>query len=191
MRRLSGLVIFVTMLLAAGAVEAQQPSLAEVAQREAERRKSVRTPTKVYTNEDVKKGLPLTTAAAQPAPAAGSEKGAGADKAPASAPGKETEKAGGAPARDEAWWRSRMAELHDQLNRSRLFAEALQSRINALWADFTARDDPAQRSVIEAGRQEALGELERVRADIARQEQAIADFEEDARKSGVPPGWLR
>jgi hypothetical protein len=84
-----------------------------------------------------------------------------------------------------------MADLQDQLNRSRLFGEALQSRINGLWADFVARDDPAQRAVIEADRNVAIAELERVRSDVARNEQAIADLEEEARRAGVPPGWLR
>ena len=38
-----------------------------------------------------------------------------------------------------------MKSLAEQLDCDRLFAEALQSRINALTTDFTARDDPAQR----------------------------------------------
>jgi hypothetical protein len=192
MRRLPSLITIVAVL-ASAAAWAQQPSLAEVARREAERRKGVKAPSKLYTNADVKRGVPLTTAAAQKpeqkaaaADAAGAPEQApgaqAADKPPAPAP---------EPARDEAWWRQRMTELQDQLQRSRLFAEALQSRINALWADFTARDDPAQRAVIETNRNEALAELERVRTEIVRQEQAMADFEEEARKAGVPPGWLR
>ena len=84
-----------------------------------------------------------------------------------------------------------MAEARDQVERSRMFAEALQSRINALNADFSARDDPAQRAVIGTQLQKALAELERVRGDIEAQEKALADLEEEARRAGVPPGWLR
>jgi hypothetical protein len=84
-----------------------------------------------------------------------------------------------------------MADARDQVERSRLFAEALQSRINALNADFSARDDPAQRAAIGAQLNEALAELERVRGDIQAQERLVTDLEEEARRAGVPPGWLR
>lgn len=163
---------------------AQQPPLAEVARKEAERRKAVKATGKVYTNADVKKGVPLTTAVATPTASA---------QEPAAKPAQAEAKpaAPAAEVRDEAWWRKRMGELQEQLSRSRLFAEALQSRINGLWADFTARDDPAQRAVLEASRNEALAELERVNAEVARQQQTVADFEEEARKNNVPPGWLR
>jgi predicted nucleic acid-binding Zn-ribbon protein len=36
-----------------------------------------------------------------------------------------------------------------------------------------------------------VAELERVRGEIEAQEQAVADLEEEARRAGVPPGWLR
>jgi hypothetical protein len=72
-----------------------------------------------------------------------------------------------------------------------MFADALQSRINALATDFVNRDDPAQRAQIESERKRALAELERVRKEMTDQTSAISDIEEEARKSGVPPGWLR
>jgi hypothetical protein len=72
-----------------------------------------------------------------------------------------------------------------------VFAEALQSRINALSADFAARDDPAQRAQIADDRQKALEELERVKTDIETSRKTVADIEEEARRAGVPPGWLR
>lgn len=56
----------------AGAALAQQPSLAEVAKQEAVRRKNVESGKRVYTNQDLDKGRPLTTGAVAkvPAPAA-------------------------------------------------------------------------------------------------------------------------
>ena len=187
--------VFVALLLSACATSlwAEQVPLAEVARREAARRQTKATPTKVYTNADVKGGAPLTTAREAPAkaaagPAPGSETVTPAPAAPA-APAAAA--APVAPKQDQAWWRKRMAEAQEQLHRSRLFAEALQSRVNALWADFSARDDPAQRALIQRDRNEALAELERVKREVAEQEQAIADIEEEARKARVPPGWLR
>lgn len=93
--------------------------------------------------------------------------------------------------RDEAYWRRRITEARAALERSQIFADALQSRINALTTDFVNRDDPAQRAQIELERQRAIAELERVKKEIAEHTQAIADIEEEARKAGVPPGWLR
>ncbi len=72
-----------------------------------------------------------------------------------------------------------------------MYADALQSKINALWTDFTARDDPAQRAQLELERKRAIAEQERVKGEIEAQKKAIADLEEEARRAGIPPGWLR
>jgi hypothetical protein len=166
-----------------------QPSLADVARQEAERRKAVKAPTKVYTNDDVKKMAPatLTTAARtqKPESAAASTD---AEAGPADASG---ERAADEPAKDEAYWRKRMTDATEQLQRSRLFAEALQSRINGLTTDFVNRDDPAQREVVARQREEALAELDRVNREIAALTKSIADIEDEARRASVPPGWLR
>jgi hypothetical protein len=217
MKRFAVALMAAAMACLAGAdrqvlAQEQQPPLAEVARKEAERRKAIRSASPLYTNADVKEtGRPATPPAAQPAasgpagggpaqPPAPATAPAGEPKAPPdqAAPSAQATQAGASPAGpgeaapgDEALWRRRMAEARERLHRSKLFAEALQSRINALWADFTARDDPAQRAVIEANRQEALAELERVKADIERATKAIEELEEEARKAGVPPGWLR
>ena len=75
--------------------------------------------------------------------------------------------------------------------RAQTFAEALQTRINVLSADFVARDDPAQRAVIATDRQKALAELDRVKQEIAQFTKGIAATQDEARRAGVPPGWLR
>jgi hypothetical protein len=168
----------------------QQPPLAEVARQEAERRQAVKSSSRVYTNDDVKKasGAPLSVVSG--ATSAGSS----APSSPAEAPGDATAaqpKPAPDPAKDEAAWRKRAADAREQLQRSRLFAEALQSRINALTTDFVARDDPYQRQQIAQQRQEALAELDRVRRDIEGQTKALDDLEDQARRAGVPAGWLR
>ena len=42
-----------------------------------------------------------------------------------------------------------------------------------------------------ADRQKALTELDRVKKEIQQHTKALADLQEEARKAGVPPGWLR
>jgi seryl-tRNA synthetase len=95
------------------------------------------------------------------------------------------------PKKDEAYWKARVAKVRDDLQRAQTFADALQSRINALTTDFTARADPAQRAVIGSDRQKALTEMERVKKEIEAHTKAIADIQEEARKANVPPGWVR
>jgi len=84
-----------------------------------------------------------------------------------------------------------MAAARERVERSGLFADALQSRVNGLTADFAARDDPAARAAVRTDLDKALAELERVRGEISEQERALAELEEEARRAGVPPGWLR
>ena len=59
----------------------------------------------------------------------------------------------------------------EELRRNEMFAEALQTRINALSRDYVGRDNPAQRRQIGQDRAEALSELSRVKGGRrARQE---------------------
>ena len=159
-------------------------SLADVARAEEARRKAVTKPAKVYTNESLKQDItipaPTNSSANEPPPTQVPELNLPAGK---------TEPL--PPAKDQAYWSSRINAARQAVERSRIFAEALQSRINALTTDFVNRDDPAQRAQLELERQRAIAELERVKKEMAEQTKAIADIEEEARKAGVPPGWLR
>ena len=178
-------------LALAGSAAAQ--SLADVAREEAARRQSA-APAKVYTNADL--GTPDPAAAATPSPAAQAAVGPAASSADAkgaasaAADGKSAVKSEPSK-KDEAYWRARMKAARDGKARAETFAEALQSRINALSADFINRDDPAQRNAIAADRQKALDELARVKKEIADFAKSIDELQAEARHEGVPPGWLR
>ena len=84
-----------------------------------------------------------------------------------------------------------MKALQTAFERDQTYVSALQSRINALTTDFVNRDDPAQRARIAIDREKAAAELERLKKAIVDGTRAIADFEEEARRAAVPPGWLR
>jgi hypothetical protein len=176
-------------------------SLAEVARQEEARRKAIKTPAKVYTDADLRHMAPATplpgTGQPQllaPAPATGEEAKAGGQQADAQADAQAAEgkTAGEQPTeKDEAWWRKRITDAREQLDRTRFLSDAMQTRINSLTNDWAARDDPAQRAVLAADRARALEELQRLQKDIDTQTKAIAAIEEEARRAGVPPGWLR
>ena len=182
-------------------VVAQTPSLGDVAKKEQERRKGSKQPAKIYTNDDLKGGgqaspPPATgshaTEAAAPAGQADVPQAQAAADAPKDGkPAAAKEASGATDAKDEDAWRGRITQARDELRRNEVFAQALQSRINALTTDFSARDNPVERAQIADERQKALAELERVKGEIDTSKKQIVDIEEDARKAGVPPGWLR
>jgi hypothetical protein len=181
-----------TLVLWPAAAAAQTPALADVAKKEQDRRKSTPGPKKVYTSKDLPK--PTTP---PPAPPAAQAPGAAAPSTPAgtgdAAAGQSADAATqpGEEVKDEQWWRQQMAALRDELTRNEMFLEALQTRINSLGTDYVARDDPAQRARVAEERQRSLAMMDRVKTDIDKANKAIADLEEEARKAGVPPGWLR
>jgi chromosome segregation ATPase len=190
-------------LLFAASVQAQ--SLADLAKKEEERRKSVPDSGKVYTNKDLNAApapsTPPASSSAAPADAAksgakdtdakdGKDKDA-KDKDAKDKDAKDKDASGKELVKDKAYWSSRLKALQDQVEQSQTYADAIQTRINALTTDFVNRDDPAQRSTIERDRQKAIAELARLKQVIVDGKKAIATLEEDARRAGVPPGWLR
>jgi hypothetical protein len=183
------------MLCAAPALVAAQ-SLADVARSASATRKDQPKGAKVYTNDnlrtDITPSTPVAPGEASPAPDGAMATTAAADAAPAeTAPGGPVTDARGQGAKDEAAWRQRMTSAREALERSTSFASALQSQINALTVDFINRDDPAQRAQIEQQRVKAVAELERTQREIENNKKAIGAIEEEARKAGVPAGWLR
>jgi len=166
-------------------------SLGDVAKREEARRKQVKTPAKVYTNDDLR-GDTAAPAPAAPAAQAPPARGAQAPPPAADAQPKAADNAAADdPKKTEGYWKDRLAKARGDLDRAKTFAEALQSRINALTTDFAARSDPAQRAQIGNDRQKALAELDRVNKEIEANTKAVSDIQEEGRKAGVPAGWLR
>ena len=167
----------------------QTLSLADIAAKEKARRASLAETSKVYTNDDLRGGLRLTTgrtisdvdttssAARDTAATPPDDPPIGAEADPS--------------ARDEEYWRERIVSARDDKRRAELMAAALQNRIDGLWAEFTARDNPLQRAELEQNRSDAIQELERTKAEVGRLDQEIRDIEDEARRSRVPPGWLR
>ena len=181
-----------TLAMPAASALAQTPSLGEVARKEAERRKALPPSGKVYTNKD----LPPSAQKPAPSSGAGTETTIPLDPVAAATGDKPADPKAEADAKpgeekNAAWWASRITAARESVRRNEMFAEALQTRINSLNRDFTSRDNPAQRSEIGRDRTEALSELARVKQDVEKGKQAIADIEEEARKASVPPGWLR
>ena len=191
-------ILFIAHVAVVSTVSAQ--TLADVARKESERRQTVQGGSKTYTNTDLKPvpGAPPADAA-EPGDATKPESGsasAGAGPkadgdADASPAGDAAKGSGDAEVKDQEYWSKRMRALQEQLERDQTYLGALQTRVDSLTADFVNRDDPAQRGQIANERQKALGEIDRLKKAIEQDKAAIPELEEEARRAGVPAGWLR
>jgi hypothetical protein len=172
MRRLVSL----TLLLAAAAAPAIPQSLGEVAERSNKQRKG--TPAKVYTNDDLSEAHSAPEKLAAPVSAA---------PAGSAAPTP-------APTMDPAQrWRRDAKASRDAISRAEAKVAAVQARLDALLIDRdpTNVGDPSRLQTVEAERAKGIQELETAKAELAKARQDLEDLEEEARKSGIPPGWLR
>ncbi len=197
-KRLTSLLAGGLLLGAAASLHAQ--SLGDVAKKEEERRKATAPAAKTYTNKDLAPvPAPSVEASAKDSDKADAGKSDKAEKPAAKddkadsdkAADKATDKAGGGSAKDQKYWKERIDAARLALERDSGYLDAMQTRVNALTTDFVNRDDPAQRGIIERDRQRALTELDRLKKQIVDDQKAISDIEEEARRAGVPPGWLR
>lgn len=186
-------VLSALVLVAAATTYTTAQSIVEVARQERLRREALARqagpdapPTRVYTDADLVYSGRLTMRVDDRERDAGAEPGAAATEPAPPAASPEAAGAG-----DEERWRNRMTEARQALGQAERRAAELQIRVNRLWADFTARDDPAQRAAIEQDRVAALDELERTEAEADGLVRAITDLRDEARRAGVPPGWLR
>ncbi len=183
----------------AGLAQAAGPqSLADLARKEQTRRKSVKRPTKVYTNEDANDSRPLTVTGAapsSPAPAVTESSGqateAGAEGA-APADGTAATPAAAKPAPGEAEWRNRMKTAREGLERAQMQLAAMRDRAAMLTAGGSASTaSPEQQTALRLQQQSTFQEYDRLRADVERLNKALSDLQAEARAAGVPPGWLR
>jgi hypothetical protein len=166
--------------------------LGDVARKEAERRKTVKSSGKTYTNDTLRPAPPPSSAPAS----SGDQSSTQAAAPPSSSPSAQgpSQSVSSDPAerkQQEAQWRERIKTSRDALERAKTFADALQSKINALNTDFVNRDDPAQRSVIAANRDKSLAEMARLQKEIEQHTKAIASIQDEARRAGIPAGWVR
>jgi len=186
-------VTVVLLSLGVSAVPLFAQSLADVAKQEQDRRKAIKKPSKVLTNKDLTPVPPPTTSpaptpAAGTTPAAGAAGSTGADKGKPAATDAEKK---AEPPKDQAYWSGRATSLQTQLDRDQTFAVAMQARINGLTTQYTNQADPVQQAALATDRQKSLDELNRLNKQIADDKKAIADLQEEARRAGVPSGWLR
>jgi hypothetical protein len=159
-------------------------SIGEAAERELLRRQITAQSTAAYTNVDLPAGG--FTDPAAPGDNAPAAAGAQVDRPGIAAAGPSAPTAGG-----EQWWRDRAAALRFDIERTEIVIEAMQARINALTSDVVSRDDPFQRGALREQLQRAIAEFDRLQGVLISQRRQLEELHTEARRQGVPPGWLR
>jgi hypothetical protein len=154
--------VWMAAVLSASTGLASAQTLAEVAKKEKERRKKVEAPAKQsFTETDLRGGPRI------PPPRAGSSPEAGeAEAEEAETPAAEPEPD---PTKTEAYWRDRVSAVNKRI-------QDLEARLQSPELNADTRG---------ASRRQAA---ERDLAQAKSEKQAIA---EEARRKGVPPGWVR
>jgi hypothetical protein len=142
---------------------------------------------KVYTNKDLPAvdSAPGTKASGDPA---ASDLASTPPPAPAVEPSSPEPPAS---ERGEEHWRERMRPLKERLDRDRALAAETRRQADAL---MQSADRCFQIGIVCADYTESLRLTEdhkALLADVARDEKAVVALEEEARRAGVPPGWLR
>lgn len=173
-----GRLVRLTIVLTALASPLAAQSLGEVAARTNKERKG--PPAKVYTNDDLDAAR-STSESQGTVSTPGTPVPAGPAPPPAATmdPG-------------QRWHRDAKAR-RDAITRAETKVAAVQARIDALLLDLNPTNvgDPNRLQTIEAEKAKAMADLEVAKEELAQARQALEDLEEDARKAGVPPGWLR
>lgn len=148
--------------------QALPPGLAQEAARESLRRAALPPATIRLTDPDFPPGTPAA-ASARTVPASGDAM----------------------PQKDEAWWRARVKQLTEVMARTDATLESLSVELAGLERDIAARDDPAQRSQLVRRRAALVDERQERQRERRAQDASLEALLEEARKAGVPPGWLR
>jgi len=93
--------------------------------------------------------------------------------------------------KDEGWWRDRMAKARQALAKDEAALPVAEGKVAAMTTEVINMDDPARQSKLRQQLMVTLAEVERLKGQIEADKKGIADIQVEARRAGVPPGWIR
>ena len=166
-------------------------SLADLANKERERRNEI-TDARVITSEEAAKFVTET----EPAP---SEPDNSADGESAEKPEGEAEVEGNEVdpdepvdflGRPESYWRETMARARKTVKDLEDEKNVLVLKQNRLENEFYREDDGFKREGIQREIQKTFYEQDMNKENLAKAKEALEDLEKEARKSGALPGWI-
>ena len=158
-----------------------QDSLAEAARKARERQKEDPTPPRVFTNDNIPSSGGISSVG-QPAASAGSGSPEGtASGTPAASSGS-----------GEKFWRDKFADLRHKLEQDQENLALSQRELGTLNTQFYTDPNKAlQQQLTRSDIDKKTAEIDKAKAQVAADQQAISDAEDDLRKSGGDSGWAR
>ena len=157
-----------------------QDSLAEAARKAREQRKEKTKSPRVFTNDNI--------------PASGGISSVGAPAPTGSSPGEGTEPSTPAASsgRGEKFWRDKFADLRHKLEQDQQNLALSQRELGTLNTQFyTDPNKQLQQQLSRSDIDKKTAEIDKAKAQVDADQQAISDAEDNLRKSGGDPGWAR
>lgn len=180
MKALARLAVTTAVLCTSAIVWAQQPSLADVARKETERRRNVKAPSKVYTNSDLPKPAPTMVTEVKEAGAKDAVPASG-EKDQAEPPVAAVEGADKAAA-DLGQWAQKVADARERLEEARKMVDELQKRVNDLSMAHINEPSYEKKGPLLAERDRAAAELADATAKLAAETKSYTELELQARE---------
>lgn len=156
-------------------------SLAEAARKARAADKKAPKAARVFTNDNIPSagGVSEVGVASQPS----SDSGTAPD-----AQAKGAAKTGSA--KDEAGWRARFAQLRHKLEQDQAELDIMQRELGVLNVQYYSDPNKAmQQQLSRDDINKKTDAIEKKKAQVAADQQAISDAEDDLRKAGGDPGW--
>jgi cytoskeletal protein RodZ len=156
----------------------QQDSLAEAARKAREQKKDTTKTAKTFDNDNMPTQGGISTVGEGTTAAAGGNEG--------------TQESGANPASDEKSWRAKFADLRHKLEQDQANLDVMQRELGQLNTQFYT--DPVkgmQQELTRSDINNKIADIDKMKAQIQADQQAISDAEDDLRKSGGDSGWAR
>ena len=190
MKRLAVLLPMAIFLACISAAQSQ--SLADLANKEKERRSDIKD-TKVITDEDVakfKSSSPASSLPDQPKETAASASTAKDAASESKAEKPESDEPTDFQGRPESFWRKTMAEARQKIKDLTNEANVIALTIADLQNKFYNIDDGFKRETVQRELQKTYYQQDMNKENLEKAKKAIEDLENEARKSGALPGWI-
>jgi hypothetical protein len=95
-------------------------------------------------------------------------------------------------AKDQAYWRGRVAPLHRRIADKLATLESMERRIRELTSELNSVHLNARRAAgLETERQRLMSDADVIRASVKADKAEVDAIEEEGRRAGALPGWFR
>lgn len=179
----SGFLVLLTLIVIGASVGTSfSQSLAELAEKEKKRRAEVDSPRKVITDRELQQsygGLPPTPAAVPSEPSAEGDVSATAEGPPVG-PGEAQEQGAEEESKTREYWEQRVSVVREKI-------QELETELNSPETDWGG----GLRQDVNPLGQRNLERRQQLERDLAQARSELAAIQDEARRAGVPPGWVR